>query len=151
MSESNNFGLTPFQLAALLEAGLKPEEIGGNPQVQHERVCELIQWFSRFIDGNANPKWAYQHAYELAYYIASNGMNRAINTREIADNAYKEGINIKPHERRMFERLGMVKPWESEADAMVRDYVAGLLSNNVEKAADATRRMADFVLSKESL
>jgi hypothetical protein len=148
---SENYGLTPFQLAALLEAGLKPEEIGGNPQVQHERVRELLHWFARFIDGNANPKWAYQHAYELAYYIASNGMNRAIDTRQIADNAYKDGINIKPHERRMFERLGMVKPWESEADAMVADYVRALLSNDAEKAADATRRMTDFVLSKEPL
>ena len=130
---------------------MKPEEIGGDAQVQHERVGELVRWFARFIDGNANPKWAYQHAYELAFYVASNGMNRAIDTREIADQAYKEGINIKPHERRMFERLGMVKPWESEADGLVEDYVRGLLSNDVEKAADATRRMTDYVMSREPL
>ena len=34
-----------------------------------------------------------------------------------------------------------------QADALVRDYVHGLLTNDVEKAADATARMTDYALA----
>ena len=107
---TGNYGLSPLQLDSLLRAGLKPEEIGGTPAAQHDRVRELLHWFARFLDGHANPKWARAHAYELAYFVATNGMNRTIDIRAIADAAYKEGVNIKPDERRLLERLGIATP-----------------------------------------
>lgn len=104
------FGLTPEQIGGLLDAGLKPDEIGGEPGVQQERVSELLQWFARFMTGRANPKWLASHACELAYYIASNGMNRAIDVSAIQKAAYVEGVNIKPDERALLERIGAAAP-----------------------------------------
>lgn len=49
---------------------LKPEEIKGDSQTRERRAEELVRWFGRLSEGNANPKWAIQHAYELAYYVA---------------------------------------------------------------------------------
>lgn len=56
---------------SLLKHCLKPEEIAGEPDIRETRVNELIRWFSRLGDGNANKKWLGSHAFELAHYIAS--------------------------------------------------------------------------------
>jgi|GEM_PF-6815076 len=103
-----NYGLNPAQLAELLAAALKPEEIEGSPDVQHVRVAELIQWFWRFRNGNANPKWLVAHAFELAYFIASKGMNRHIDLIAITRNAYLDGVTITAQDRAALEKLGLV-------------------------------------------
>lgn len=109
------YGLTAEQLATLQSNGLKPEEIGGNASTQHDRVRELVHWFARFARGEANPKWAHAHAFELAYFIASNGQNRHIDLREIADKAYLEGVNISASDRSILERLGKIAPQPAPA------------------------------------
>jgi hypothetical protein len=54
----------------LLDRCLKPEEItSADPSVKNRRVDELVSWFTRLADGNANPKWAVAHAFELAHYV----------------------------------------------------------------------------------
>lgn len=114
------YGLTAEQLATLQSNGLKPEEIGGDASTQHDRVRELVHWFARFARGEANPKWAHAHAFELAYFIASNGQNRHIDLREISDKAYLEGVNISASDRGILERLGKIAPQPSaQADARV--------------------------------
>ena len=55
----------------LLSNAMKPSEIAGPADVQRRRVSELLSWFARLADGQANPKWTTEHAFELAYYIAS--------------------------------------------------------------------------------
>ncbi|MFJ1260110.1 hypothetical protein [Cupriavidus sp. CuC1] len=105
-AKAGSFGLTPEKVAALRGAGLKPEEIGGIPDKQHERVHELLHWFARLVDGNANPKWLASHAFELAYYIASTGMNQGIDLRAVQRAAFLEGVNISPSERTMLDRIG---------------------------------------------
>lgn len=59
----------PELAEALLAHTLKPEEIAG-PE-RENRINELLHWFKRYNDGNANPKWLRAHASELAYYIAT--------------------------------------------------------------------------------
>lgn len=54
----------------LIGSCLKPEEITGDSQTRERRAEELVRWFARLSEGNANPKWAMQHAYELAHYVA---------------------------------------------------------------------------------
>lgn len=54
----------------LIKECLKPEEITGDSQVRERRAEELVKWFARHADGNANPKWFARHAYELAHYVA---------------------------------------------------------------------------------
>jgi hypothetical protein len=107
---TENFGLDAAQIRALRNAGLKPEEIAGAPDVQQERITELLHWFARFTRGEANGKWAVEHAFELAYYIASNGINRTIDMRESKQAAYLEGVNISDSDRGMLERYGAIKP-----------------------------------------
>jgi len=53
----------------LLKECLKPEEISGPKR--EIRMNELLHWFNRFADQEANGKWLYGHAFELAYYIAT--------------------------------------------------------------------------------
>jgi hypothetical protein len=53
-----------------LHQSLKPEEIGNDAACQ-PRIRELLRWFDRFIEGNANGKWFRQHTYELLHFIAS--------------------------------------------------------------------------------
>ena len=108
-----NFGLTPQDLQQLLQASLKPEEISGPPDVQHERVYELVLWFRRLAAGQANPKWATQHAFELAFYIASNSVNRTIDLHATKQAAYIEGVNISPGDRGILERLNLIQPTTS--------------------------------------
>lgn len=55
----------------LLKHCLKPKEIAGEPDVRETRANELVRWFARLADGNANSKWLGSHAFELAHYIAS--------------------------------------------------------------------------------
>jgi len=54
----------------LIRECLKPEEITGDSQTRERRAAELVRWFARHADGNANPKWFKMHAYELAHYVA---------------------------------------------------------------------------------
>lgn len=110
---TDNFGLDAGSMQRLLDACMKPEEIAGTIDVQHERVAELVSWFVRHIGGGANPKWTAVHAYELAYYIASNGINRAIDMRESKQAAYMEGVNISAGDRGILERLNVIKPTTS--------------------------------------
>lgn len=49
---------------------MKPEEIGNDAACQ-PRIRELLGWFDRFIEGQANGKWFRQHTYELLHFIAS--------------------------------------------------------------------------------
>jgi hypothetical protein len=102
----HHYGLSAEQLQQLLDGGLKPDEISGADDVQHGRVHELIWWFSRFTQGNANPKWAVAHACELAYFIATNSINRHIDLEAVRNAAFKEGVNITPEERGTLERIG---------------------------------------------
>ena len=46
---------------------LKPEEISG--ERRNSRIAELMGWFDRYYNGEANPKWLKSHAAELCYYI----------------------------------------------------------------------------------
>ncbi len=103
------FGLSLTQLEVLLQHGLKPEEIGGSADVQHSRVNELVHWFARLAEGRANGKWAVQHAFELAYYIASEGMNRHVDLNAFQKAAWLEGVHITASERGTLERLGVIK------------------------------------------
>ncbi|KWF90343.1 hypothetical protein WL95_27320 [Burkholderia cepacia] len=114
--EPAGYGLSSEQLAVLCSNGLKPEEIGGDAATQHDRVRELVHWFARFARGEANPKWAHSHAFELAYFVASNGQNRQIDLHAIKDVAYLEGVNITPSDRGILERLGKI-PVSAPADA----------------------------------
>lgn len=57
-------------LETLLPHALKPDEIEGAPDVREQRAAELVRWFARHSEGNANPKWFHAHAYELAAYVA---------------------------------------------------------------------------------
>jgi hypothetical protein len=54
----------------LITRCLKPEEITGDTKTKERRAKELVNWFVRCSEGNANQKWFEQHAYELAHYIA---------------------------------------------------------------------------------
>ncbi len=112
---ADNFGLSPDKIARLLESTLKPEAISGDAATQQERVDELLHWFARFADGNANSKWAMQHAYELAYYIATNGMNRRIDVSAIRQAGFIEGCNITPQERSLLQRTGAIATATPEA------------------------------------
>jgi len=61
--------MSEIQNRLLLEC-LKPEEITGSSETRERRAAELVRWFARHAEGNANPKWFRQHAYELAHYVA---------------------------------------------------------------------------------
>lgn len=115
------FGLMDGDVAALRDAGLKPEEIAGDAVKQQERVSELVHWFARFLRGSANPKWLASHAMELAYYIATNADNRHIDVGEIRKAGFKEGLNVTPEERAMLERIGVANPAPPASPAGVPD------------------------------
>lgn len=101
-------GLTSEQADLLLVSSLKPEEIGGAPDLQHRRVRELLHWFARLTQGNANPKWLRGHAFELAYYVATMGPDRSLDVDAIHKAGFLEGVNISPEDRRMLERVGSI-------------------------------------------
>lgn len=77
----------------LLQKTLKPEEINGTYQQQIERVQELLSWFVRYANGQANPKWVEQHAFELAYYLANNNKELGIDFDEVRWKAFHEGVS----------------------------------------------------------
>lgn len=101
-------GLNSEQADLLLVSSLKPEEIGGAPDLQHRRVRELLHWFTRLTQGNANPKWLRGHAFELAYYVATMGPDRSLDVDAIHKAGFLEGVNISPEDRRMLERVGSI-------------------------------------------
>lgn len=109
------FGLSTEELQWLLDGSLKPEEIASIDEgEQHSRVSELVHWFARFTQGKANSKWANRHACELAYFIATNSINRSIDLDAITKAAFKEGVNITPEERNVLVRIGFAAPANSE-------------------------------------
>jgi hypothetical protein len=107
-SPETGFGLSKDDLQKLLSHCLKPEEISGAPAVQQARIKELIHWFRRFADGNANAKWFRSHAFELAYYIATAAGNRFIDLDAIRKKAWIEGLNVSPAERDLAQRMGLI-------------------------------------------
>lgn len=139
-------GLTTEQADLLLTSSLKPEEIGGAPDLQHRRVRELLHWFARLTQGNANPKWLRGHAFELAYYVATMGPDRSLDVDAIRKAGFLEGVNISPEDRRMLERIGTI-PAQSpsaemlngltEAETADSASVAGLTATSAERGRDA--------------
>lgn len=114
MSDKNvktvGFNLSEDDLQRILAKCLKPEEIAGDGAIQLDRVKELMHWFRRYIDGNANPKWFHSHAFELVYYIATMASNRFIDLGAIRQKAWLEGVNITPAERALLEKMELTKP-----------------------------------------
>lgn len=62
--------INAVQIATIRECAMKPEEID-DPAKRTARTKELLRWFDRLAMGNANPKWLREHAFELAYIIAT--------------------------------------------------------------------------------
>ncbi len=91
---TSSFGLSADQLTTLKGNGLKPEDIAGDPGTQHARVHELLHWFARLAEGRANSKWIRSHAYELAYYVATNNMNAKLDLYKVKQDAFMQGVNI---------------------------------------------------------
>lgn len=102
------FDLSDEEVKSLLNHTLKPEEIGGKAPIQHDRTKELIRWFLRLAKNDANPKWTQSHAFELAYYIATNAGNRHIDLDAVKKAAWLEGAQITPAERSLAEKIGML-------------------------------------------
>ena len=140
-AEPAYYGLSDANVGDLLGGTLKPEEISGAAEVQHDRVRELMHWFARFKRGAANPKWLQSHAFELAYFIAVNGMNRSINLDDIRQKAYIEGVNITPQERRTLERIGVVAA-ALQAGATLTDAQVSVIGLLIDLAR-ATHRALD--------
>lgn len=70
LQERRKAGTTPefyTEAARFLPECLKPEEISG--ERRNTGIAELMGWFDRYYNGNANPKWFKSHAAELCYYI----------------------------------------------------------------------------------
>lgn len=103
-------------IETLLENAGKPEEINGTNEQRHARINELLHWFVRLANRNANPKWAHEHAFELAYYIATNGINRRVNLEKVRSDAMIVGFNATPEQRRVLCRLNpdVYKPANTE-------------------------------------
>jgi hypothetical protein len=114
LSKPTHFGLTGEQLVRILSKCLKPEEINGTPETQHERIAELIHWFARYADGVANPKWAVSHAFELAYYIATHAVNQHLDTATIRKDAYIQGLVSSETDRHFAKKYGSVTPVAEE-------------------------------------
>lgn len=93
------FGLTQADLEGILKECLKPEEIAGAPEKQHERVQELIRWFARLSRGHANPKWLKAHAFELVYYIATTDPSRHLDLNTIKFKAFLDGVDLPDRQR----------------------------------------------------
>ncbi|RWN35821.1 hypothetical protein [Mesorhizobium sp.] len=111
------FGLYEPHIETLRSNGLKPEEISGNPVKQAERVRELLHWFVRLSRGSANPKWMREHAFELAYYIATTDDRAAIDTHAIEKEAWLKGVKATHVEREQMLRLGFITESEFAAAA----------------------------------
>lgn len=109
-----NYGLTEEKLSLLLSKCLKPEEINGDDKVREQRVDELVNWFARLAAGNANPKWAVQHAMELAHYIATQGVNRHINLRQVVQRSWEQGVAASESDRSIMRRHGLDKIDDSD-------------------------------------
>jgi hypothetical protein len=63
--------VTARELQLLLSNCRKPQEISGDPAYRVRRLGEVVQWFIRFARFEANPRSLKDHAFELAYYVAS--------------------------------------------------------------------------------
>lgn len=98
-----NFGLSEEQMELILSKCLKPEEIAGTPEQIQDRVHELLHWFARLGQNRANPKWTFQHAMELAYYIASNAINQHLDLSAVRCNAYSEGVVASEKDRQILK------------------------------------------------
>ncbi|RWO23304.1 hypothetical protein [Mesorhizobium sp.] len=109
------FGLDGPQVEMLRSNGLKPEEIAGDPVKQAKRVRELLHWFVRLSRRWANPKWTREHAFELAYYIATTDDRAPLDTYAIKKEAWLNGVKATHVERDQMLRLGFIT--ESEFDA----------------------------------
>lgn len=71
-SQKDALGRSPSEIQnKLLPLCLKPNEITGDLSLREARVAELVHWFARLADGNANPRWLTTHAFELAHYTAA--------------------------------------------------------------------------------
>lgn len=106
--EEKPFGISQADIQIILDKSLKPEEIAGEASIQLGRVKELVLWFVRYAKGSANPKWFQAHAFELAYYIATNAGNRFIDLEAISRKGWKEGINISDKERELLIKHGFI-------------------------------------------
>lgn len=100
----DHFGLSQDNLDRLLSKSLKPEEINVDAPQRHDRVTELLGWFARLTQGAANPKWLEAHAMELAYYIATNGVNRQIDLDVVRRDAYAEGVRASESDREILRK-----------------------------------------------
>jgi hypothetical protein len=109
------FGIDKDGVEALRANGLKPEEISGDPKLQAERVRELLHWFVRLSRGSANPKWTRDHAFELAYYIATTDDRAPIDTSKIEQDAWLKGVKAPYAERDMMLRIGLITQAELDA------------------------------------
>jgi hypothetical protein len=98
-----NFGLSEEQMKLILSKCMKPEEIAGTPEQIQDRVRELLHWFVRLAEGKANKIWTFQHAMELAYYIASNAVNQHLDLSAVRCNAYSEGIVASEKDRQILK------------------------------------------------
>lgn len=86
---------------ALLQNTLKPGEINGTYQQQVERVQELLAWFVRYANGQANHHWLAKHAFELAYYLANNNKELSVDFDTIRKKAFIEGMNTPDSVKRI--------------------------------------------------
>jgi hypothetical protein len=114
------FGLDKDNIEALRSNGLKPEEISGDQKTQAERVRELLHWFVRLSRGSANPKWTREHAFELAYYIATTDDRAPVDISAIEKEAWLKGIKATCDERGMMLRIGLITEAEFESAASPR-------------------------------
>lgn len=105
-----NYGLSQDQLKALLYNCMKPVEINNSADKRHARVQELLRWFARHATGSANPKWAAEHAFELAYFIATGGMNQHIDLREVSQKSFARGFNASESDRSILLRHSCIQP-----------------------------------------
>lgn len=99
------FGLTDPDITGILNQCMKPEEISGSAEKQHDRVDELIGWFTRLAKDQANPKWTTQHAFELVYYIATTDPSRHLDLRAIRKREFKAGVNLPEEQRKLLLSL----------------------------------------------
>lgn len=105
MIELKHIELTEIALQNLLLSCGKPAEINGPPEIRNDRAGELIRWFARLANNNANPKWLREHAFELAFYIATQAGFKPLDLKELRDAHYIEGVNISDNDRDILERL----------------------------------------------
>lgn len=80
----------------LLVKCMKTDQITSDNLVHRiERIQELLNWFERYATGqHANPKWLEGHAFELAYYLATNNNELKIDFEVERNRAFKEGLEV---------------------------------------------------------